>query len=504
MLEFDEPEIEAVIQDVGLDEVTWEYYWDHRGRKPHSPEAWWRGKLEAFLTGDLGLAAWTAYLQCKHDETVFTVLMNRCREIEDKWHVRKGEKLESKKPRRYVSFWSGQETEGYKDWQTDLGRYTSYVALARKLSHANPIDGDRPFFREDLPNPHFLDASVFDMMLFKALEEVLDGSPHLSLKDTGTFYRLIRGWYQRYPNGEGHELEYARGEWPGGRVLTGPPPAAGTVDLDRVRVGAALGGGPWELRIFGNHILVAGITGAGKGSVVWSLVNGLTAAVKTGIVELWGIDPKRVELSAGRDVWARYADTPETIVDLMEAAASEMGERTAAMQEARIRKITPSRETSVRVIVIDELGYMATVAGNRDLRKRFDDALRALLVLGRAAGYCVVGCLQDPRKETVDSRDLWPTKVAMWLERPMVALVLGNDAYAAGAHCDKFGKGKEGSAFVAGEDQPGEYLQVRAYWVSDDDIATIAEELGPYVRGEVMEAADDEPEALTSPDDADS
>ena len=50
----------------------------------------------------------------------------------------------------------------------------------------------------------------------------------------------------------------------------------------------------------GTHVLVAGATGAGKGSIIWSTIRGLLPAVRAGLVEIWALDPKLMELSFGR------------------------------------------------------------------------------------------------------------------------------------------------------------------------------------------------------------
>src|SRR4030095_14488151 len=43
----------------------------------------------------------------------------------------------------------------------------------------------------------------------------------------------------------------------------------------------------WTLPARGTHVLVAGATGAGKGSVLWSVIRGLGPWVRAGLVELW-------------------------------------------------------------------------------------------------------------------------------------------------------------------------------------------------------------------------
>src|SRR6516165_1988372 len=65
---------------------------------------------------------------------------------------------------------------------------------------------------------------------------------------------------------------------------------------------------PVALPILGHHLLVAGATGAGKGSVLWSLIAGLAPDVKTGRVRLCVIDPKGgMELGPGASMFSFFA-----------------------------------------------------------------------------------------------------------------------------------------------------------------------------------------------------
>lgn len=252
--------------------------------------------------------------------------------------------------------------------------------------------------------------------------------------------------------------------------------------LTSVAVAVTEGGATFRLPLLDTHILVVGMTGAGKGSVLWSLILGLVPAARAGVVRFWGIDPKRLELACGRGVFgSRYASTEVDVVELLESAVRDMNAR-ADQLAGRTRKFEPSPAFPVNVIILDELGYLSALISDRALSKRADQAIRTLLVLGRALGFVVVGAIQDPRKDNIDYRDLFPTKVAMKLEKPMVDLVLGSGAHDDGALCDliPFGRVGAGVAFVK-QEGGGLPLCVRFGWCSDELIQKTAATLGPGV-----------------------
>jgi len=75
---------------------------------------------------------------------------------------------------------------------------------------------------------------------------------------------------------------------------------------------------------------------------------------------------------------------------------------------------------------------------DRKLKDRILAALATLTTQGRAVGYCVVAALQDPRKEVLNIRNLFPDKIALRLDEPAQAdLVLGDGARDRGARCDE-------------------------------------------------------------------
>ena len=64
--------------------------------------------------------------------------------------------------------------------------------------------------------------------------------------------------------------------------------------------------------------------------MIWSLIRALLPGICGGWVRVWACDPKRMELSFGRALFARYADQAAAMVELLEAAVAEMHARAAA------------------------------------------------------------------------------------------------------------------------------------------------------------------------------
>ena len=118
------------------------------------------------------------------------------------------------------------------------------------------------------------------------------------------------------------------------------------VDLRALPVGRREDGLVWLVRVHGTHVLIAGATGAGKASLLWSIVRAMLPAMVAGLVRVWAADPKLMELAYGRaifDRYGRYAATPEAIVAMLEDAVEQMQAR-AAVFAGKHREHTPTIE----------------------------------------------------------------------------------------------------------------------------------------------------------------
>ena len=115
-----------------------------------------------------------------------------------------------------------------------------------------------------------------------------------------------------------------------------------------------------------------------------------------------------------------------------------------------------------------------TAFAERTTVRRIEQALGLLLTKGRAVGITVLAAVQDPGKDVVGWRDLFPTRVAMRLDNPIqVDMVLGDGARDMGARADHISERTPGVAFIRVEGTRA-IRRVRASYLTDADIADLA------------------------------
>jgi S-DNA-T family DNA segregation ATPase FtsK/SpoIIIE len=204
-------------------------------------------------------------------------------------------------------------------------------------------------------------------------------------------------------------------------------------------------------------------------------VRALLAAMVAGIVRVHACDPKLMELAFGRGLFekfGKYAADPAAIADLLEADVADMQARAAKFAGCQ-RDHKPTREYPFVVVLVDEVAFLTAYQSNRKLRERILAALATLTTQGRAVGYCVVAALQDPRKEVLNIRNLFPDKIALRLDEPaQTDLVLGDGAHDRGARCEDISADPAtgaGVGFMRLEASP-DPVRVRAAFVTDTDI----------------------------------
>jgi S-DNA-T family DNA segregation ATPase FtsK/SpoIIIE len=269
----------------------------------------------------------------------------------------------------------------------------------------------------------------------------------------------------------------------------------------------------YRLRLLGTHLLIVGATGAGKGSVVWSTLHALGPAIRDGLVAVWCLDPKGgMELAPGRRLFTRFVygdpDQPPSagavgsggsayemeFARVLEDAVLVMRRRQAALR-GKTRLHTPTTVEPLVLVVIDEIASLTAYVVDRDAKRRIAAALSLLLSQGRAVGVTVVGAVQDPRKEILTVRDLFPTRVALRMSEPEhVGLVLGQGARDRGARCDQIPETLPGVGYV-GVDGRAEPVRVRFAYLTDPDIDYLSHTYAPRPQGAVGELPAERTEA---------
>jgi S-DNA-T family DNA segregation ATPase FtsK/SpoIIIE len=252
------------------------------------------------------------------------------------------------------------------------------------------------------------------------------------------------------------------------------------VDVRRVWSGRTEYGQDWHVSLAGGHTLIAGSTGAGKNSVMWCPLVSIAPAIRDGLVRISGIDPKGMELAYGRRIFHRYAVTGTDALAVLDDLVAAMDARKTTFA-GRVRSVPISVENPLEVLEFDEIGAL-TKYTDRKTREAITERVALLTTQGRALGFTVRGYVQEPTKDTVPVRDLFPRRICLRVAaKSHVAMVLGEGAYERGAWANRIGESEAGVGYVFGEGVR-EPLRIRAGWVPDETI----KELEEFVSGRAV------------------
>jgi S-DNA-T family DNA segregation ATPase FtsK/SpoIIIE len=227
-------------------------------------------------------------------------------------------------------------------------------------------------------------------------------------------------------------------------------------------------GQDWHVPLAGGHTLVAGATGAGKNSVMWCPLVTIAPAIRDGLVRVSGIDPKGMELAYGRRIFARYAVTGTDALTVLDELITTMEARKARFA-GQVRSVPISVEHPLELLEFDEIGAL-TKYTDRKTREAITERVALLTTQGRALGFTVRGYVQEPTKDTVPVRELFPRRICLRVSaKSHVGMVLGDQAYDRGAWANRITEAEPGVGYVFGEGIR-EPLRIRAGWVPDDTI----------------------------------
>jgi S-DNA-T family DNA segregation ATPase FtsK/SpoIIIE len=262
-------------------------------------------------------------------------------------------------------------------------------------------------------------------------------------------------------------------------AVVAPFPVVAVPDFTALPLGRQEDGGLYCLRLFGTQVLIVGATGAGKGSVIWSIIRALSGGVACGLVELWAFDPKGgMELGGGKALFARFARRGlASMADMLDEALT-VAQARADRLAGQTRQHIPSRTEPLIVIVIDELAALTAYVTDRKLKDRIKATLGELLTQGRAVGVHVVAALQDPRKDALPFRNLFPTRIGLRLsEEAEVDMTLGEGIRDRGALCDRIPESAPGVGYVVLDGNPTP-MRVRFSYLTDEHITDLARDYG--------------------------
>jgi S-DNA-T family DNA segregation ATPase FtsK/SpoIIIE len=238
-------------------------------------------------------------------------------------------------------------------------------------------------------------------------------------------------------------------------------------------------GQDWHIPLAGGHTLTAGATGAGKNSVMWCPLVSIAPAIRDGLVRVSGIDPKGMELAYGRGIFHRYAVTGTDALAVLDELVAAMDARKAEFA-GRVRSVPITPEHPLELLEFDEIGAL-TKYTDRKTRDAITERVALLTTQGRALGFTVRGYVQEPTKDTVPVRELFPRRICLRVSaKSHVGMVLGEGAYERGAWANRIGESEAGTGYVVGEGIR-EPLRIRAGWVPDEAI----KQLEKFITGPV-------------------
>ncbi|MCO1577663.1 FtsK/SpoIIIE domain-containing protein [Crossiella sp. SN42] len=216
------------------------------------------------------------------------------------------------------------------------------------------------------------------------------------------------------------------------------PRDSSEVDPRALYVGEDEFGEDFYQQVDGTHSLNGGATGAGKNSIAAAKLRSMAPMIRDGLVRLWVCDPKQLEFAWLRMLVGpgRYADNPEDCAELLEAFVQDMKKTQARMQRAKVRKVPISKEFPLNYLIVDEIGTLMAYDPAR--AREITGYLAQITSMGRATHHSVDAYVQEPSKDVVEIRDLFPNRTCLRVTSATHPdMLLGSDARARGAIADQ-------------------------------------------------------------------
>lgn len=244
--------------------------------------------------------------------------------------------------------------------------------------------------------------------------------------------------------------------------------------FDPVFIGADEYGHPVTVGIMFRNKLIGGEPGAGKSSL---LSNYLAHTALDPDCRLCLIDGKQVELG----LWKGVADVfvgPDqahairTLVRLQ----TVMDNRYTYLLGLERRKMDRTDPFKVIVVVIDEIAFFSTVAGDKKSQELFSALLRDLVARGRAVGVVVIAATQRPSSDIIPTslRDLFAWRFAGRCTTDSSSdIVLGHGWAAKGWSANSISPTNQGAGLLIAEG--GTPFAMKAAYFTDEECRVVAD-----------------------------
>jgi S-DNA-T family DNA segregation ATPase FtsK/SpoIIIE len=246
-----------------------------------------------------------------------------------------------------------------------------------------------------------------------------------------------------------------------------------------VHLGLSDRGQPVDLSLIERHVLFGGLPGSGKSSGVQVLV---ASAAKDPTVQLLLLDPNRVQLGPWKHRSMVFVDDSVTeSVELLRLVQAEISRRTRALEALPgvVRKVSAQvlvdAGMHLWLVVIDELAYYTSVAGNQKTQADFSGLLRDIVARARAVGIIVIVATQRPTQDVVPRAvaDLFPVRIAYRVNNAANSdVILGEGMAKRGFNAAEIPSETPGVGWLLGEGlKPRRF---RGCWLPDDVISDLA------------------------------
>lgn len=243
-----------------------------------------------------------------------------------------------------------------------------------------------------------------------------------------------------------------------------------------IPIGVREDGSTCLLSLFGSHLYIVAASGAGKSNLMWSAILPHASAIHAGSLVLIGVDLKGgVEFDLGRGLFSRVAYTYEDAAALIHHIVNAvLPPRLDYMRRNGLRLHRPTPEEPLMLVIIDEASSLSYLAPDSRSRNAVDADMKRLLSTARAAGIAVIAATQDPRKASLEFRDLFTQGITLRVRtKDDARLALGTAAYEAGAHADRIPANLPGIGYGL-DSRTNEMVRFRTYQVDDETIRSVA------------------------------